>query len=140
VDRLLRRVLVCILLGNNDAHAKNFGEIYTAEGLRLAPFYDIVAATLYDRFKDTTLALRIGTGVNPRNVSGLTGKHVKSLASSFGLSDAALKLSVANLGRRLTATNEAIEKSAVGSAALKKKLREYMRKRWNGTFESIGKQ
>jgi serine/threonine-protein kinase HipA len=139
VDRLLRRVLVCILLGNNDAHVKNFGEIYTSEGLRLAPFYD-VAATLYDRFKDTTLALRIGTGVNPRNVSGLTGKHVKSLASSFGLSDAALKLSVANLGRRLTATNEAIEKSAVGSAALKKKLREYMRKRWNGTFESIGKQ
>jgi serine/threonine-protein kinase HipA len=140
VDRLFRRVLACILLGNNDAHAKNFGEIYTAEGLRLAPFYDIVAAVLYDRFKDTTLALRIGHGANPRNVSGLTGKHVKSLASSFGLSEAALKLSVANLGRRLTATDEAIDKSAAGSGALKEKLKEFMRKRWNGTFESIGKQ
>jgi len=51
VDRLFRRVLACILLGNNDAHAKNFGLLYTEEGFRLAPFYDIVAAALYDRFK-----------------------------------------------------------------------------------------
>jgi len=138
VDRLFRRVLACILLGNNDAHAKNFGEIYTADGMRLAPFYDIVAAVLYDRFKDSTLALRIGPGPNPRNVSGITGKHLKALASSFGLNEAALNVSLADFKRRLSATEEAIKGSPVGSATLKDKLKEFMRKRWNGTFESIG--
>jgi serine/threonine-protein kinase HipA len=49
IDRLFRRVLACILLGNNDAHMKNFALLYTREGFRLAPFYDIVAATLYPR-------------------------------------------------------------------------------------------
>jgi serine/threonine-protein kinase HipA len=140
VDRLFRRVLVCVLLGNNDGHAKNFGEIYSNEGLRLAPFYDIVAAALYDRFKDGALALRIGPGTNPRSMFVITGKHIQILASSFGLGEAALRISLADLKRRIPVAYEAIEKSAVGAAALKDRLREFMRKRWNGTFESIGKR
>jgi serine/threonine-protein kinase HipA len=51
VNRMFRRVLVCILLGDNDAHSTNCGLLYSDEGFRLAPFYDIVAAALYDRFK-----------------------------------------------------------------------------------------
>jgi serine/threonine-protein kinase HipA len=38
-DLLLRRVLACILLGNNDAHMKNFGLLYLGSAMRLAPIW-----------------------------------------------------------------------------------------------------
>jgi serine/threonine-protein kinase HipA len=137
VDRLFRRILVCILLGNNDAHMKNFGLLYTAEGFRLAPFYDVVAAALYPEYKGS-LALRLGAGTNPRDLGALGPKHLSALAKSFELSPNALKLAVADLNRRLPAANRAIEESEQGSKALKEKLIVFVRKRWNGTFKSIG--
>ena len=56
--RLYRRVLVCFLTGNTDAHLKNFAMFHTLDGLRLTPAYDLVAAALYPDFK--TLALSLG--------------------------------------------------------------------------------
>jgi serine/threonine-protein kinase HipA len=140
VDRLFRRVLVCILLGNNDAHSKNFGLLYTEEGFRLAPFYDIVAAALYDRFKASPLALKIGAGTNPGTLAGITDKHLAILAESFGLTKAALVLAVTDLKRRMPAATEKIDHAPAGTAALKEKLKTFMGKRWNGTFDSIGKR
>ena len=55
VDRLFRRILVSILLGNNDAHMKNFGLLYFADQLRLSPFYDVLAAALYPAVSYTHL-------------------------------------------------------------------------------------
>jgi serine/threonine-protein kinase HipA len=140
VDRLFRRILACILLGNNDAHAKNFGLLYTGNGFRLTPFYDIVAAALYDRFKDGSLALKIGAGANPRGLASLGPKHLSTLATSFELSENALTLAVGDLKRRLPAALRAIGESPIGSAELKQKLETLMRKRWNGTFDLIGKR
>jgi serine/threonine-protein kinase HipA len=140
VDRLFRRILACILLGNNDAHAKNFGLLYTGNGFRLAPFYDIVAAALYDRFKDGSLALKIGAGANPRGLASLGPKHLSTLATSFELSENALTLAVGDLKRRLPAALRAIGQSPIGSAELKQKLETFMRKQWNGTFDLIGKR
>jgi serine/threonine-protein kinase HipA len=140
VDRLFRRVLACILLGNNDAHSKNFGLLYAEDGFRLAPFYDIVAAALYEQFKGSPLALKIGAGTNPRGLGGITDKHLVILADSFGLTKPALVLAVADLKRRFTGALERIDEAAAGSAVLKEKLKTFMGKRWNGTFESIGKR
>ena len=140
VDRLFRRVLACILLGNNDAHSKNFGLLYTEAGFRLAPFYDIVAAALYDRFKASPLALKIGTGTNPGTIAGITDKHLATLAESFGLTKAALVLAVTDLKRRMPAAMEKIDDASAGTATLKERLKTFMEKRWNGTFDSIGKR
>lgn len=139
VDWLFRRILVCILLGNNDAHMKNFGLRYSTEGFRLAPFYDVVAAALYPEYKGS-LALRLGPGKNPADLASLGPKHLSALTESFGLSPNALKLAVADLKRRLPVALRAIEDSAHGSKVLKEKLIKFMRKRCNGTFNSIGKQ
>src|SRR5271163_3148432 len=125
VDRLFRRVLVCILLGNNDAHAKNFALLYTPEGFRLAPFYDIVAPSVYPRFRRTGLALKIGAGANPRGLSSLGPKHLSTLATSFELSENALTLAVGDLKRRLPAALRAIGDSPIGSAELKQKLETF---------------
>jgi serine/threonine-protein kinase HipA len=47
---LLRWVAFNYLIGNEDAHGKNLALLYTAEGLRLAPFYDLVSSTVYKGF------------------------------------------------------------------------------------------
>jgi serine/threonine-protein kinase HipA len=140
VDRLFRRVLTCILLGNNDAHLKNFALLYTHDGFRLGPFYDIVASTLYPRYKNEGMALRLGDGANPRALSDLSPKHLLALTSSFGLSASALTVAVRDLRRRLPAAEAAIGSSPVGGAQWKEELTNLMRRRWNGTFDSIGKE
>lgn len=139
VDRLFRRVLACILLGNNDAHLKNFGLIHTPEGFRLCPFYDVVAAALYVRFSNSGLALRVGPGQNPGSLAALSPKHLALVAESFHLSPRALTMAVADLRRCLPAGIARVEESRHGSEKLKRRLIEHMRKRWNGTFDSIGK-
>ena len=61
IDRLrfFRRLIVFALVGNCDAHLKNFSLLETPDGLRLSPAYDVVNTAIYDRF-DQTLALSIG--------------------------------------------------------------------------------
>jgi len=137
VDRLMRRILVSILLGNNDAHMKNFGLLSFDGRLRLAPFYDILAAALYPDFSRTGMALRLGEGSNPRDLAGIGPNNLLALAESFGLKKAALREAAHDLGRRIEAAQEAVEQSPHGSKAIRDQLAEYMRKRWNGTFNPI---
>jgi len=139
IDKLFRRVLVCILLGNNDAHSKNFALLYTQEGFRLGPFYDIVAPSVYPRFRRTGMALKISPGANPHSLSDIGPKHLALLAKSFGLNNAALQLAVSDLKRQLGSAQECVRESKFGSTHLKKQLIDLMGKRWSGTFASIGK-
>jgi len=44
---LIRWVAFNYLIGNEDAHGKNLALLYTPDGLRLAPFYDLVCSTVY---------------------------------------------------------------------------------------------
>jgi len=116
---------------------KNFGLLYRTEGMRLAPFYDVVAAALYPAYSGS-LTLRLGVGKNPLDLASLGPKHLSALTESFELSSSALNIAVADLHRRLPLAGRVIEQAAHGSKALKKKLIEFMRRRWNGTFNSIG--
>jgi serine/threonine-protein kinase HipA len=138
IDYLFRRVLACILLGNNDGHLKNFGVLYEGGRMRLTPVYDFLAVALYPEY-NSVLALRIGRGANPRDIGGLGPKHVEELAKSFGLGRGALLEAVRDLGTRLDAAEEAVKASPWGPATQKERLIEYMRKRWNGTFRLIGR-
>jgi serine/threonine-protein kinase HipA len=138
-ELLLRRILACILLGNNDAHMKNFGLLYTGSAMRLSPIYDFVAASLYPGY-DSALALRIGPGTNPGSLSRISAKNVEALAKSFGYGRGTLLQAVHDLGSRLDAAANAVHDSPHGTIVRKKNLTGYMRKRWNGTFNSIGKK
>ncbi|SCW89908.1 serine/threonine-protein kinase HipA [Rhizobium mongolense subsp. loessense] len=57
--RFFNRLIVFTLIGNCDAHLKNFSLLETPTGLRLSPAYDVVNTAFYDGF-DQTLALSIG--------------------------------------------------------------------------------
>jgi len=56
--RFFRRLIAFALVGNSDAHLKNFSLLETASGLRFSPAYDVVNTAVYKEF-DQTFALSI---------------------------------------------------------------------------------
>ena len=134
-DRLLRRVLACLLTGNTDAHFKNFAMFHTRDGLRLTPAYDLVAASVYPDYQ--TIALQLG-GAKNLAIGSLHAKHVLAMAGGFGVNADALVSAVDQLETRLPYALMAIEKSSVGSKSLKASLQDKMERRWNGSFASTG--
>jgi serine/threonine-protein kinase HipA len=66
--RLLRWLVFCVVVGNRDNHAKNLSLLRDELGhWRLAPFYDLVCTTAYDRLS-RRLAMGIGTRVQSDNL------------------------------------------------------------------------
>lgn len=135
--RLYRRVLVCFLTGNTDAHLKNFAMFHTPDGLRLTPAYDLVAAALYPEYRQ--LALAIGAAAN-LVLETLRPKHLVALSKSYGLDAALLTETVKALDANRKGAEKVVTEAAkrVGDEALGKNLLEMMERRWNGSFNSIG--
>ena len=134
-DRLLRRILACLLVGNTDAHFKNFAMFHTRDGLRLTPAYDVMAASVYGEYQ--TIALDVG-GARDLGIGALQPKHLLGLSGGFGVNEDALVSAVEQLRKRLPKALEALEKSDIGPKALRETLQERMEKRWKGSFASTG--
>jgi serine/threonine-protein kinase HipA len=80
MERLLGAVTVNALIGNGDAHAKNFSLLHTASGaLALAPLYDLLS-TLY--YGDDRLAMYID---NVHRTNRVTAERIANEAASWGL-------------------------------------------------------
>jgi len=47
-NELIRRLLFNLLIGNNDAHGKNFSFLHHGRMIALAPAYDLVSTAVYD--------------------------------------------------------------------------------------------
>jgi serine/threonine-protein kinase HipA len=135
--RLFRRVLVCFLTGNTDAHLKNFAMFHTSDGLRLTPAYDLLAAALYPEYRQ--IALAVGNAAN-LELGSLAPKHIVALSESFGLSRRVLTEAIAVLERRRKAAEKAVVGAGrhIGTEQLSQNLLEFMERRWNRTFKSIG--
>jgi serine/threonine-protein kinase HipA len=77
----LAAVTLNVLIGNGDAHAKNFSLLHDHSGaLRLAPLYDLMS-TLY--YGDDRLAMYIDTVQRTRKV---TANRLLNEAARWGLS------------------------------------------------------
>jgi len=134
-DRLLRRLLACLLVGNTDAHFKNFAMFHTRDGLRLTPAYDLVAASLYPDYQ--SIALHIA-GARNLAIASLEPRHLLRMTGGFGVSEDALVSAIAQMEKRLPHALETIEKSGVGPKNLRKTMHERMEKRWKLSFASTG--
>jgi serine/threonine-protein kinase HipA len=60
VLRLLDCIIFNCLVGNNDAHAKNFSLLYGQNGAQLAPLYDVLSTAVYSDLSDK-MAMKIGS-------------------------------------------------------------------------------
>jgi serine/threonine-protein kinase HipA len=66
VRTMVRAATLNFVLGNSDAHGKNFAILFAELGRQLAPLYDIVCTAVYD--VDDELAMAIGGNYEPEAV------------------------------------------------------------------------
>lgn len=93
----VRALVLNYLIGNSDAHGKNFGLLYDPVGrARLAPLYDLVCTSVYD--VEQALAMSIGGVFDPDEVSSSSWSR---LARDCGLSEAAMSRYVGDVAERV---------------------------------------
>ena len=78
---LLRWLFFNLYVGNNDSHAKNLALLAAPEGLRLAPFYDLMCTSVYSGL-GKNFAFNIGGELHSGKIER---KHIETLAVSLGV-------------------------------------------------------
>lgn len=97
LQKLLRRLIVFSLVGNCDAHLKNFSLLETPDGLRLSPVYDVLNTAIYPDYSQT-LALSINGRKWP--VDSVVRKTLEDFGLEIGVPAAAVKQSFEEIGRK----------------------------------------
>ena len=104
LSRLLDAVIYNYLVGNNDAHGKNFSLLYHGVGtanqeIRLAPLYDVVSTNYYPELSKD-MAMKIGGEYSSDKV---TPKDFEKLAEEAGLAKPIVKDRVPELAETVIA-------------------------------------
>jgi serine/threonine-protein kinase HipA len=107
LSRLLDAVIHNYLVGNNDAHGKNFSLLYHGVGtanqeIRLAPLYDVVSTSYYPELSKD-MAMKIGGEYSSDKVRP---KDFEQLAEEAGLARPIVKNRVPELAETLIANFE----------------------------------
>jgi serine/threonine-protein kinase HipA len=108
--RLLDAVIYNYLVGNNDAHGKNFSLLYRGAGtpnleIRLSPLYDVVS-TLYYPELSRDMAMKIGGEYSSEKVSA---RNFEQLAAEAGLGKPLVRSRVAEMAERVIAALAKVE-------------------------------
>ena len=97
VLRLLDAVAFNALIGNHDAHGKNFSLLYRAGAPHLAPLYDLLSTAVYERLTPK-MAMKIGGRYKFTEVQA---RHWQAFAEEAGLSWAQTSRRILALAERL---------------------------------------
>lgn len=100
VLRLLDYVIFNALIGNHDAHAKNFSLLYSGKATVVAPLYDVLSTAVYPTLTPK-MAMKIGSKYK---FSEIQAQHWDQFSESVGLSKAQAKRRILELARSLPAT------------------------------------
>jgi serine/threonine-protein kinase HipA len=82
--RMLDYVIFNALIGNHDAHAKNFSLLYAGKSAVLAPLYDVLSTAVYSNLAPK-MAMKIGSKYK---FSEVQARHWDQFAEAVGLSKA----------------------------------------------------
>lgn len=102
VRAFLRQLAFNVLLGNADAHAKNYSLLLRPDAVGLAPIYDTVPTGLFPAF-DQELAMRIAGARFPQAV---TQNHWRKFARSTGIDEEEVVALVEEVARGVAARND----------------------------------
>jgi serine/threonine-protein kinase HipA len=103
--RLLDTIIYNYLIGNNDAHGKNFSLLYHRVGtasqeIRLAPLYDAISTVYYPELSDE-IAMKIGSEYKSERV---TPRDFEKLAEEAGLAKPIVRRRVSELAESILST------------------------------------
>jgi serine/threonine-protein kinase HipA len=101
--RLIDVIIFNVLIGNCDAHGKNFSLLYKKNNVQLAPFYDLVS-TLYYNDLSKKMAMKLG---GEYDANRITLKQFELLAEEISLSKSGVRKRVIELTE---STIKALEK------------------------------
>jgi serine/threonine-protein kinase HipA len=95
--KLLDFAIFNAMVGNHDAHGKNFSLLYTTQGIVLAPCYDVLSTAVYQNLTDK-MAMKIGSRYK---FSEVQLRHWERFATAAGLSPAQVKKRILTIAGRL---------------------------------------
>jgi serine/threonine-protein kinase HipA len=90
-------VIFNALIGNHDAHAKNFSLLYSGKIPVLAPFYDTLSTAVYPTLTPK-MAMKIGSKYT---FSEVQAQHWEQFAEGIGLSKSQAKRRILELAKSL---------------------------------------
>lgn len=93
LQRLLDAAIFNVLVGNNDAHGKNFSLLYQAGQAQMAPLYDVLCTAYYPELS-SKMAMKLG---GEYNAEMLFARHFERLADDAGLGKPLVKKRVIEL-------------------------------------------
>lgn len=95
--KLLDFVVFNALIGNHDAHGKNFSLLYTPAGAVLTPLYDALCTAVYPTLTEK-MAMKIGSKYK---FSEVMARHWEQFAVDAALSPAQVKKRILDIAKRL---------------------------------------
>ncbi len=105
LDKMINAVIFNYLIGNCDAHGKNFSLLYLDQ-LQLAPLYDLIC-TLYYKDLDNKMAMKLG---GEYLIGNITVKSFDKLADEVGFSKAEVRRRILELSDAILSVIPLIEK------------------------------
>jgi serine/threonine-protein kinase HipA len=107
VLRLLDAVVFNALIGNHDAHAKNFSLVYGDAAPVLAPLYDVLSTAVYETLTPK-MAMKLGSKYKYAEVHS---RHWEQFMEDAGLSKAQTKKRIRDLAHSLPSVARQVEAS-----------------------------
>lgn len=113
LDRFFRQLLLSVLIGNADAHLKNFSLLETPAGMRLSPAYDLLNTLVYggDYDRRTALSLR---GDHPA-LDRIDAALLLDFAAAIGLPARAARRALRDLTTRAAASPKLVPPAGEGA-------------------------
>ena len=99
IDQLARIAVFDYAVGNCDNHLKNLSVVRDGEHVRLAPSYDIVCTTFFERFS-REMGRRLGS---TRNIDGVSADDFTLLARDIGMGPKRMRRICAHVGETVEA-------------------------------------
>ena len=120
LQHLLNAVIFNYLIGNHDAHSKNFSLIYVDGVVRLAPFYDLLSTVYYPELSNK-MAMKIGSKYKSEEVYP---RHFEQFAIEAGLSKPMVLKQVGSMADKILKAIGDVEAEVPNSSELISFIRE----------------
>jgi serine/threonine-protein kinase HipA len=112
---LVERLLFNLLIGNGDAHAKNFALLFGAEGAELAPAYDLLCTQVYPALSDS-FVMKVGPARRQDELTALAWQELAQqsqlplewIKQRGGELSSAVQLALRDLAPQICAQNPAL--------------------------------
>ncbi len=104
LERMVNAVIFNYLIGNCDAHGKNFSFLYL-DGVQLAPLYDLICTLCYEEL-DKKMAMKLG---GEYNINKISMQNFDKLAEEIQFAKPALRKRIVELADKVLLALPSIE-------------------------------